>query len=90
MNEKISEAASTGQTTDIRQFFSKHYTVSKRQLGIFLLIVGLMALGGIIAIDLLDVGREGGIGPAQQAALALSALMALVGLSLIPLGDRPA
>jgi hypothetical protein len=76
-------------TTDIRQFFSLDYTVSKRQFGLLLCIVGGLALTGLLLLDTVGGGREGGIGPAQQIGLALSALMTLLGLSLIPFGDRP-
>lgn len=69
---------------------SNNFTLTKRHLGLILLIGGIVAFAGIIAIDLLDVGREGGIGPAQQIALAFSAFATLLGLSLIPLGNTPA
>lgn len=55
-----------------------------------MLIGGAGAFLAIIAIDIIDFGREGGIGPAQQIALGLAAAIALVGLTLIPLGDQPA
>jgi hypothetical protein len=64
--------------------------LTKRQLGWLLLIGGLLAFAAVIAVDVLDAGREGGIGPAQQIALLFSALAALVGLSLLPLGRAPA
>ncbi len=64
--------------------------VSKRQLGAFMALVGIIGFGAILAIDVVDVGREGGIGPAQTIALALMAVCAIIGLSLIPLGDAPA
>ncbi|NDJ59597.1 MAG: hypothetical protein GYB67_00650 [Chloroflexi bacterium] len=64
--------------------------LSKRQLGLLLVIVGVVGFTGIIGIDVIDVGREGGIGPAQQIALGGMILLALVGLTLIPLGDTPA
>lgn len=69
---------------------SDHFTFTKRQIGLILLIVGVLAFIGIIAVDALDIGREGGIGPAQQLALVVSALIALLGLTLIPLGNAPA
>ncbi|MBK8027833.1 MAG: hypothetical protein IPK19_42285 [Chloroflexi bacterium] len=69
---------------------SKRFTLSKRILGILMLIGGAGAFLAIIAIDIIDFGREGGIGPAQQIALGLAAAIALVGLTLIPLGDQPA
>lgn len=64
--------------------------LTKRQLGWLLLLVGAAAFIGIISIDVLDAGREGGIGPAQQIALIFFALLALVGLTLLLLGDVPA
>lgn len=70
--------------------FKTHFTLTKRHLGLLLLGGGILGFSGILAIDILDVGREGGIGPAQQIALGLCALAALLGLSLIPLGSRPA
>jgi hypothetical protein len=66
------------------------FTFTKRQIGFLLLSGGLLAFAGIIGIDVLDAGREGGIGPAQQLALVVSAAAVLLGLSLIPLGDDPA
>jgi hypothetical protein len=66
------------------------FTLSKKHVGWLLLIGGGLAFVGILSIDILDVGREGGIGPAQQMALAASGLIALIGLTLIPLGDTPA
>ncbi len=69
---------------------SDHFTFTKRHLGLLLLIGGVLGFLGILAIDLLDVGREGGIGPAQQIALGLMAAFALIGLTLIPLGNHAA
>lgn len=64
--------------------------ITKRQLGIGLAAFGVIGFLGILAIDILDVGRQGGIGPAQSLALQLMVLVAIMGLSLIPLGDAPA
>ncbi len=64
--------------------------MTKRQLGIGLVLIGGISFLGILSIDIVDVGREGGIGPAQALALAFALLTALIGLSLIPLGDAPA
>ncbi|NWF69664.1 MAG: hypothetical protein HXY40_11315 [Chloroflexi bacterium] len=69
---------------------SHDFTLRKKHLGWLLLVGGVLACIAILSIDVLDVGREGGIGPAQQIALAVSALGALIGLTLIPLGDDPA
>jgi hypothetical protein len=69
---------------------SKHFTLSKRHLGWLLVIGGAAGFAAILAVDVLDAGREGGIGPAQQIALGLMVALALAGLTLIPLGDSPA
>ena len=66
--------------------FSNDFTFSKRLLGIMLLIIGIGGFFAILMIDILDVGREGGIGPSQRIALSATAAIALLGLSLIPLG----
>jgi hypothetical protein len=64
--------------------------MTKRQLGFLFILLGGVAGLGIIAVDLLGAGNFQGIGPAQRLALSAAGLMILVGLSLLPLGDRPA
>ncbi|HLV35141.1 MAG TPA: hypothetical protein VKY59_08520 [Spirillospora sp.] len=64
--------------------------LTKRQLGLLLVIGGIAGFVAILAVDLIDVGREGGIGPAQQIALGLMVAVTFVGLTLIPLKDTPA
>ena len=64
--------------------------LSKRQLGLLLLAAGVAGIVAVLAVDVLDAGREGGIGPTQQLALGGTLLIALGGLSLLPRGDRPA
>jgi hypothetical protein len=64
--------------------------LTKRQLGLLLVIGGMAGFVAILAVDLIDVGREGGIGPAQQIALVLMMAVTLAGLTLIPLKDTPA
>ena len=64
--------------------------LSKRRLGILLVGVGVLGFAAILAVDVLDVGRQGGIGPMQTFALAGAVVVAAVGLTLIPLGDAPA
>ena len=77
-------------TSDLRYILTDRFTMSKRQLGILLLLFGIVAFVGIFALDFIGGGREGGIGPAQRAALILMAGVAIFGASLIPLGDDPA
>jgi len=64
--------------------------ITKGQLGRFLALVGAVGFVAILLIDVIDVGRPGGIGPAQRMALGLAFACAVVGLSLIPRGDAPA
>lgn len=73
-----------------RDFLSNHFTLSKRLLGLLLIIGGIVGFVAILAVDVLDAGREGGIGPAQSIGLGLMVALALVGLTLLPLGDAPA
>lgn len=65
-----------------------NFTLTKRQLGLLLLIGGAVGFLGIIGIDIVDFGRDGGIGPAQRIGLGVMVAIALLGLTLIPLGDR--
>lgn len=64
--------------------------VTKRQLGIFFIVLSMLAIAGIFAIEWFGAGNFQGIGPVQRVALGISAISGLVGLSLLPLGDRPA
>ncbi|MFW5749026.1 MAG: hypothetical protein ACOCYT_05380 [Chloroflexota bacterium] len=70
--------------------FRRDFSFTKRQLGLLLLAVGMLALVVILSIDIIDAGREGGIGPAQRIALGGAAVLAFIGLTLIPLWDDPA
>ncbi len=70
--------------------FSDDFTITKKQLGWFLLITGILGIIGILSIDVLDTGRDGGIGPAQLFALGLMVITSIIGATLIPLGDEPA
>ena len=71
-----------------RAMLSNHFTFSKRLLGLLLLIGGIAAFVAILSVDIFDVGREGGIGPAQRIALGGAVLIALIGLTLIPIRDQ--
>ncbi len=64
--------------------------VTKRQLGLLFILLGIGAAVGLIAIDLIGAGQFQGIGPAQRRALLVAGLAVLLGLSLLPLGSRPA
>lgn len=70
-----------------RTMFRKDFAFTKRQLGFLLLIVGVLGFCLIFGIDLVDAGREGGVGPVQRVALLLMVSTAILGMTLIPLGD---
>jgi hypothetical protein len=55
----------------------------------------MLAAGSILAIAsvgtyLLGLGQFSGFGPAKQQMLGLGLLLLLFGVTLLPLGDRPA
>jgi hypothetical protein len=64
--------------------------LTKRQLGWLCLGTGMVLAVAALAADLVGAGRFGGLGPAQQQALAWGGALILFGLSLLPLGHRPA
>ena len=64
--------------------------VTKRQLGLLLMAGGLGLLALVFGIDLVRSGEWQGMGPYQQIGTAAGVIMVLVGLSLLPLGERPA
>jgi hypothetical protein len=64
--------------------------ITKRQLGIGFILLGLLAIIATFAVDWLGAGNFQGIGPAQRLTLIGAALLILVGITLLPLGDKPA
>lgn len=64
--------------------------LTKRQLGWLCMSLGALALFAALAADLVGAGRFGGLGPAQRQALAGGLALVGFGLSLLPLGHRPA
>jgi hypothetical protein len=64
--------------------------VTKRQLGLFMLTTGLIAIVALLVIDWIGAGKFSGIGPVQRLALVAAGLIVALGFSLIPFGDRPA
>jgi len=64
--------------------------ITKRQLGLIFLAIGVFGSIAIFAVDWLGAGEFQGIGPAQRVALLAAAGVALLGLTLLPLGDKPA
>ncbi len=64
--------------------------VTKRQLGWLLIAAGVAGIALTFLADLLGRAQYSGIGPAQRLILLTAAATVLIGLSLLPLGDRPA
>jgi hypothetical protein len=64
--------------------------ITKKQLGIGFILLGIAAIIGTFVVDLLGAGQFQGVGPAQKLALAADGLVILIGVSLLPLGDKPA
>lgn len=64
--------------------------VTKRQLGVGLISAAMLFALGTFVADWLEAGQFDGVGPLQRYALAAAALVAILGLTLLPLGDRPA
>lgn len=64
--------------------------VTKRQLGVFVVVVGLLLIAGTVGVDLMGAGEWSGFGPLQRMGIAAGFISLLVGAILIRLGDRPA
>ena len=85
---QVAQADDSGYTAGA--MFRNDFTLSKRQLGLLLIAAGAAGFAAILSVDLFDAGRQGGIGPAQRIGLGLMVGLALIGLTLIPLGNAPA
>ncbi len=68
----------------------KTIMITKKQLGLMIAGLGALIIIGTLAVEILGAGRESGLGPAQQLALAGALGLIAFGLTLVPLGDRPA
>ena len=64
--------------------------ITKRQLGLGFAAGGFLAVIAVLAVDLLKAGNFEGIGPMQRLALNAASILFVVGLTLIPFGNRPA
>ncbi len=64
--------------------------ITKRHLGIAFLLLGLAAVIMVLVVDWIGAGEFRGMGPVQRAALVAGLAVTVLGLSLIPFGDRPA
>ena len=64
--------------------------VTKRQLGIAFIAIAMLAVVGSFVYDFMGGGQFSGVGPAQRLALIGAGALALVGVTLLPFGGRPA
>ena len=64
--------------------------LTKRQLGWLFVMTGVGLSLAALGVDLVRAGRFTGFGPIQQQALSVGLGLLLFGLSLFPLGHRPA
>lgn len=64
--------------------------ITKRQLGIIVITLDLLAVLGVIAVDFIGAGKWGGFGPLQRIGIGLALVAIAVGLILVRLGNRPA
>ncbi|MBN1813454.1 MAG: hypothetical protein JXA14_16575 [Anaerolineae bacterium] len=64
--------------------------VTKRQLGIIVIVVTLLGVAGIIGVDVVGAGEWSGFGPLQQMGVGIGVVGVIVGVVLILLGNRPA
>lgn len=72
-----------------KAFFSPDFTLTKRHLGVILLAAGLVLSSGMVLVEALK-SQSDGIGTVQKLGLLVGAASIIVGLTLIPLGNRPA
>ncbi len=64
--------------------------MTKKQLGLVLIALGISGILSMFVMDWAGAGQFQGIGPAQRIAMIGAGFVIIVGLSLLPLGDKPA
>ncbi len=72
----------------IQHLLSEDFTISKRIMGIACVMGGIMGAIAIVSVDMLREGSS--FGPFQKLALIAMIVVAIIGLTLIPLQDKPA
>jgi hypothetical protein len=67
---------------------NESFVITKRLLGLGFILLGGGAIVGMLALNLLGLTAHSGIGPAQQRAMLAAAVVVVVGITLLPLGNR--
>ena len=88
--KRCASAACRARLSAIIRFVFNDPALSKRQLGSLLILLGVLTALAALGVDLFQVGRFAGIGPAQQKVLYGAFGLAALGLSLYARGDQPA
>ncbi len=74
---------------DWRDIASDEFTVTKRHLGWLLLVAGLLILAAAVMAEIVNT-ETSEFGTVQKLITLVGALSVLVGVTLLPLGNRPA
>lgn len=64
--------------------------MTKRQLGLLFILLGILLAVVLFVADFLGASQFSGVGPLQRLALFGSIALVILGITLVPLGDRPA
>jgi hypothetical protein len=67
---------------------NESFVITKRLLGLGFILLGGAAIVGMVALNLLGLSAYSGIGPTQQKAMLAAGLVIVVGITLLPLGNR--
>ncbi|MFO7536954.1 MAG: hypothetical protein R6X32_02710 [Chloroflexota bacterium] len=67
---------------------NESFVITKRLLGLGFILLGGAAIVGMVALNLLGLSAYSGIGPTQQKAMLAAGVMIVVGVTLLPLGNR--
>lgn len=73
----------------LRDLFSEDFTFTKRHLGVMLTAAGVILLAATFAAEAVN-SQSAGLGTMQKLGIVLGVASTLAGLTLLPLGSRPA
>lgn len=73
----------------LKRMMNDEYAITKRQLGWLLLAAGIVILAVVVAAEIINT-ETNEFGTVQKLAALLGVVSVLVGVTLLPLGDRPA